>query len=303
MNIHHLELFYYVARNRGISEAVRKMPYGIQQPALSVQIIQLEQSLGKTLFQRRPFQLTAEGAKLFDFIQPFFDNLTAMAEQIRDGSSHHIAIGASELVLRDHLPGITRAVQKQFPKLRLSVRQGYNADLEGWLLRDEIDLAVTLIENDPPKGLHHKKLLDLPLVLLVPRASRAKTVDDFLARDRIEETLISLPPHDVIPRAFNKYLARRKVDWPIGMEVSSLDLIETYVRNGYGIGLHLLSDGKPQFKNARALLIPDCDPVRLMALWRSAPSALTAAYLLEMEQRAVVLQSAISGGQMGRISK
>ncbi|MDB6037055.1 MAG: benM 1, partial [Verrucomicrobiales bacterium] len=60
MNIHHLELFYYVARNRGISEAVRKMPYGIQQPALSVQIFQLEQSLGKTLFQRRPFQLTAE---------------------------------------------------------------------------------------------------------------------------------------------------------------------------------------------------------------------------------------------------
>ena len=32
MNIHHLELFYYVARHGGISEAVRKMPYGIQHP-------------------------------------------------------------------------------------------------------------------------------------------------------------------------------------------------------------------------------------------------------------------------------
>jgi DNA-binding transcriptional LysR family regulator len=293
MNIHHLELFYYVARNRGISEAVRKMPYGIQQPALSVQIIQLEQSLGKTLFQRRPFQLTAEGAKLFEFVRPFFENLTLMAEQIRDGSSQHITIGASELVLRDHLPEITRAVQKQFPRLRLSVRQGYNSDLEDWLFRDEIDLAVTLIENEPPKSLQHKKLLDLPLVLLVPRASRAKTAGELLNRDRIDETLISLPPHDVIPRVFNKYLAKRKVDWPIGMEVSSLDLIETYVRNGYGIGLHLLSAGKPQFKNARALLIPDCEPVSLMALWRSAPSALTAAYMLEMESRAATLQAGI----------
>ena len=39
MNIHHLELFYYVARHGGISEAVRNMPYGIhyEEPVLSVQ--------------------------------------------------------------------------------------------------------------------------------------------------------------------------------------------------------------------------------------------------------------------------
>ena len=37
MNIHHLELFYYVAKHGGISEAVRKIPYGIQQPAVSAQ--------------------------------------------------------------------------------------------------------------------------------------------------------------------------------------------------------------------------------------------------------------------------
>jgi len=38
MNIHHLELFYYVAKHGGIAAAVRKMPYGIQQPAVSGQI-------------------------------------------------------------------------------------------------------------------------------------------------------------------------------------------------------------------------------------------------------------------------
>ena len=45
MNIHHLELFYYVARYRGISRAVRNTPYGIQQPAVSSQILLLEQDL------------------------------------------------------------------------------------------------------------------------------------------------------------------------------------------------------------------------------------------------------------------
>ena len=42
MNIHHLELFYFVAKYEGITAAVRKMPYGIQQPAVSGQILQLE---------------------------------------------------------------------------------------------------------------------------------------------------------------------------------------------------------------------------------------------------------------------
>ena len=38
MNIHHLELFYFVAKHGGIAAAVRNIPYGIQQPAVSGQI-------------------------------------------------------------------------------------------------------------------------------------------------------------------------------------------------------------------------------------------------------------------------
>ena len=104
MNIHHLELFYYVARHGGISEAVRNMPYGIQQPAISGQIIQLEEDLGVTLFQRRPFSLTPPGAQLYEFIKPFFDNLMPMAEKLRGGVSQHLRIAASEILVRDHLP-------------------------------------------------------------------------------------------------------------------------------------------------------------------------------------------------------
>ena len=75
MNVHHLELFYYVAKHGGISEAVRKMLYGIQQPAVSGQILQLEETLGLKLFQRRPFHLTPAGRELFAFVEPFFGRL------------------------------------------------------------------------------------------------------------------------------------------------------------------------------------------------------------------------------------
>ena len=72
MNIHHLELFYHVAKNGGISQAVRKMPYGIQQPAVSAQILRLEEDLDAVLFQRRPFSLTKSGRELFPVLQSFF---------------------------------------------------------------------------------------------------------------------------------------------------------------------------------------------------------------------------------------
>jgi DNA-binding transcriptional LysR family regulator len=66
MNIHHLELFYFVAKHGGIAAAVRNIPYGIQQPAVSGQIARLEESLGTKLFQRRPFALSPAGVELFE---------------------------------------------------------------------------------------------------------------------------------------------------------------------------------------------------------------------------------------------
>ena len=64
VNLHYLELFYHLACHRGISEAARKMPYGIQQSALSRQLIQLEEQIGTRLFERSTFRLSPAGERL-----------------------------------------------------------------------------------------------------------------------------------------------------------------------------------------------------------------------------------------------
>src|ERR1039458_6669234 len=171
MNVHHLELFYYVARHGGIMPAVRNIPYGIQQPAVSSQIAQLEEFLGVTLFHRRPFALTPPGEKLFEFIRPFFSNLEKVAGELQGGQARHIRIGASTIVLREHLPELFRDVRKKFPGLKLSLREGHPAQFEEWLRQDEIDLAVTLIEKKTAPGIHSLALLELPLILLVEKAA------------------------------------------------------------------------------------------------------------------------------------
>src|SRR3954462_15102852 len=86
MNVHHLELFYYVARHGGISAAVRHIPYGIQQPAVSGQMRALEEDVKAKLFERTPFRLTPAGERLYAHVQPFMENLASLTAQLQEES-------------------------------------------------------------------------------------------------------------------------------------------------------------------------------------------------------------------------
>jgi DNA-binding transcriptional LysR family regulator len=283
MNIHHLELFYYVAKHGGISEGVRNMPYGIQQPAMSAQIIQLEESLGLPLFQRRPFLLTAAGQELYDFIRPFFENVNSTADRLRGGVSQQIRIGASEIVLRDYLPAVVQEVRKKFPKLRLMLRAGYHPELCSRLQRQELDLLITILEQKPPAGTRVTRLVSLPLVLLVRRDSKITSAQELWTRDRIDEPLITLPANEPVARNFQQGLSRLGVDWFPSLEVDTLKLVETYAAHGYGIGLTV---GIPKVKvkaPLRVLSLENFEPITLGALWNGKPTPIMQAFLNTIE--------------------
>jgi DNA-binding transcriptional LysR family regulator len=286
MNVHHLELFYYVARHGGIMPAVRNIPYGIQQPAVSAQVAQLEEFLGVTLFQRRPFALTPEGEKLFTFIRPFFSNLDKIAAEFQGGQARHFRIGASTIILRDHLPGLLTGVRNKFPGLKISLREGYPVQLEELLAKDEIDLAITVIEAKPPAGLQALVLLELPMVLLVEKSSKIKSAGELWRRDKINEPLICLPKQEALTRAFAARLQALGVEWFPAIEASSAGLIETYVASGLGIGVSVHVPGKPLPKNVSALPLLDFPPANIGALWRGKKTALLDAFLDMARQRA-----------------
>lgn len=287
MNIHHLELFYYVARHGGIGEAVRNMPYGIQQPAMSSQLIQLEEHLGLALFQRRPFQLAPAGEELYQFIKPFFEKLDDVENKLRSGGKYqHLRVGAAEIILRDQLPAPLQNLKKKFPSLKVTLRSGYLPQIETWLQKQEIDFAVTLLEGKPPGGLNATPLVKLPLGLLVPKSSRLRSADDLWQRDRIDETLISLPANESISRNFQDGLGKLDVDWFPGIEVSSLDVVEAYVSNGYGLGLTVIVPGAPLRADLRVLELPGFPPITIGALWHGKLTTITQAFLHELQERA-----------------
>ena len=291
MNIHHLELFYYVAKYGGISEAVRNIFYGIQQPAVSAQIIQLEEDLGVTLFHRRPFALTPSGEELQTFITPFFSELDTVADRIRGGSGQQVRIGASEVVQRDHLPDIALNVRKRYPNLKLVLREGYRQQLEAWLQNQELDLAITLVESKPPAGIHFEELIHLPLGLLVEKSHRLVNAEDLWKHDRIEEALITLPAAEGIPRHFQQVLAKRGIDWYPRLEVSSLALVETYTANGFGIGLSLNVPKTIRSPKVRMVALPDFPPVMVGAMWTGKLTPLIECFIEECKRRAEFLST------------
>lgn len=291
MNIHHLELFYYVARHGGIAEAVRNIPYGIQQPAVSSQIAQLEEHLEVTLFQRRPFTLSPPGKKLFDFIQPFFANLESIEEELQGGHAPRLRLGGSTIVLRDFFPQILQSLRQKFPDLKLGLREGHQPILENLLRKGEIDLAVTLLENKSGPGIQSLPLLELPLVLLAPKESKITTVAQLWRRDKITETLICLPPDEMMSRNFQQGLAKLGVDWFPGIETSALDLIAVYVAAGFGLGLSVAVPQLSFPEKIRAITLPDFPPVAVGALWRGKPTPLLKACLDEFQSRASALKT------------
>ncbi|HRE83891.1 MAG TPA: LysR family transcriptional regulator [Opitutaceae bacterium] len=269
MNLHHLELFYYVARHGGISKAVKHMPYGIQQPALSSQIIALEQDLGAKLFDRQPFRLTAEGVELYQFAQPFFDTIDRVADRIRKRRVPKIRIAGSELILRDYLPHVISGLRENHSKLRFGLKAGNQADIEAWLTAGDIDLAITGVSRPRRRDFHYFSIAKLPLRLLVPAAMNIQSARELWARDLIEEPLICLSPGDGISRAFHAGIKRLKVDWPTSIEASSVEVITRYVANGYGIGVTVDLPALNSNPEVRALPLPHFEPIEVVAIWRS----------------------------------
>ncbi|MDO8544206.1 MAG: LysR family transcriptional regulator [Opitutaceae bacterium] len=303
VNVHHLELFYYVARHGGISSAVRHMPYGIQQPAVSAQILQLEKDLGVKLFERQPFRLSDAGHELMEFVEPFFGRIDEVARRLRDGASPQLRVGASEVVLRTHFPAVLERLRNHHPRVRLGLRSGFDTDLAIWLREGEVDLIITPLHGRPPPTVQSLTLIHLPVVLLVPKKWPIRSAAELWASRRPEPPLISMPPRESICVLFQRGLRKRGIDWPVTIEASSIDLITQYVAAGRGAGLSLMMKELVNNPGVRVLPLDDFERLEIAALWRGEGTPLLRAFLNESSRYAHELwpEFAVAVGKPARV--
>ena len=292
VNIHHLELFYYVAKYEGITAAVRKMPYGIQQPAVSGQILHLEKDLGVKLFNRRPFALTPAGEELYDYLYPFFSRLSDVEARLKGEGSRHLRIAASAAVLRNQLPDVLAEMRVADPNLRLTLREVEPADMHATLSNQQADIGVSVIYGRYTDGLQTRELLKLPFVLLVPEAWKAVRFTDLLEDDEFGKgrvatcPLVGLPPHEVLGKIFQEALDEREIQWTPSVEVDSLEIVEEYVARGFGAGVSVQIPGRESQKGVRHMPLRGFPPVVVGAVFQGSLKPLAKDFLTLASKRA-----------------
>ncbi|MGJ8673646.1 LysR family transcriptional regulator [Rubritalea sp.] len=276
MNVHHLELFYFVAKYEGITAAVRKMPYGIQQPAVSGQILQLEEELGVKLFNRRPFVLTPAGEKLYDFAYPFFSGLSEVEERLKGEDGKHLRISASASVLGNHLPEVLEQLKLKVPELRLTLRDVEPAEVYSQLTTQQADIALTVLHGKLDEGLRAEELMTIPLVLLVPSSCKVKKIEDIIRKKKDGDgyeaklPLVGLPQNEVLSQIFENGLLARGIDWQPSMEVNALDVIQRYVSRGFGAGVGVGIPGVEPVDGVDVIALDGFDPLIIGAIYQGA---------------------------------
>ncbi|MEP7078621.1 MAG: LysR family transcriptional regulator [Chthoniobacterales bacterium] len=282
-------MFYNVATHGGITAAARRMTYGIQQPAISGQLLQLEKELGLRLFERRPFALTAAGHELFDFVAPFFGQIADTAQRLRDGRDTTLRLAAPATVLHRYLPELLQKHERVVPRLTLKLRDANQADGEELLQKHEIDLAISELEGKPAQGLKSTVLLKLPIALLLPAKLKISSAAELL-RQPARHRLISLPATEVLVKKFHAELRRLRINWSTSLEVSSLDLVATYVSLGLGVGLSIALPGAQLPAGVRSFPLPRFPPLIIAAIWRDDLSPANTLFLGAIKKRAEQLQ-------------
>jgi DNA-binding transcriptional LysR family regulator len=262
------------------------MPYGIQQPAISGQLSQLEKALSTKLFHRRPFGLTPAGAKLFTEIEAFFAGLTHLVDQVRGHATGRLRLAAPATILRGYLPKIFAEYKRRFQDFHLTLYEANQAIAEELLRKREVDLAITEMEGRPASSIRSSILLRLPLALLVPKRVPFRTSSDVFHQGPTRQSLISLRSDEVISKQFQTGLRKLGLSWTPDIEVSSLELVDLYASLGFGVGLSVLVPGLKRKSGLRLVPLPKFPPLNIAALWSGELSELANIFLADVKKLA-----------------
>lgn len=145
LNYHHLFYFYTIATEGGIARAAEKLRIG--QPTLSAQLKQLEESVGKPLFERRNRKLflTEAGKAALEYAKEIFRMGDEMMEVLKDrtpGNQQHLQIGALDSVPKGIILSLTMKAYKIAPCV-VSILEGKGDELFRELRAHRIDLIVS----------------------------------------------------------------------------------------------------------------------------------------------------------------
>lgn len=154
MELRVLKYFIEVAHEKNISRAAKKLH--ISQPALSKQIKQLEEELGRKLFKRKSFsvELTAEGILLSRRAEDLLEmenKIKMEFETMNEDVAGDIYIGCAESDSMKYFVRIAKDLQDTYPKICYHLYSGNYEDVYYRLDNGLLDFYITMQSIDVSK--------------------------------------------------------------------------------------------------------------------------------------------------------
>lgn len=176
ITLRQLRYFEALARHGHFGHAAEAC--AISQPALSVQIRELEDTLGMQLFERsaRKVRLTGFGEEFHGRAQNVLrsvEELGDMARAARGGFTGRLRLGVIPTIAPYLLPDIVGRLAQRWPELDVHVRETLTSTLLRELAGGRLDAAILALPIDDP-GLSEVELFSEEFVLVRPETDRAK---------------------------------------------------------------------------------------------------------------------------------
>jgi len=233
-----LQVFLMVAKEGSFSRAAERL-YRTQ-PAVSLAIRRLEDSLGQPLFVRgaRPVRLTDAGTLLKDYAE----RLINLRDEVKKGLSEleglkrgELSLGVNESSIHALLPALAKFREKH-PGVQVRVHRMLSRDIPHEVLNYRLDLgAISFVPRDAQ--LQATEILKDELTLVVhPKHLLAKKREVDVA-ELGEENFIAHSVESPFRRRVIELFARNRTALNMPIEMPTIESIKRFVQMGMGVAI------------------------------------------------------------------
>jgi len=270
MELHQLRYLLAVVETGSFTRAAERAH--VSQPALSQQIINLENELGHKLLHRlgRKAVLTEAGAAFAERARRILFEVENATKELQDSPAleRRITVGALPTIAPYLLPPMIERCRERYPNLQLFAREDFRVNLVRAILEGELDLAIITLPAKDPRLLI-EPLLTEPLLLVVAHDHPFARRSSITAQDMAAETFVTLGDSSTLAAQVRAFCGDHNIVPKVGYRCAQTATMKAFVAMGLGISILPASARRPEdAARLRYVKLTDSNPTREVAVVR-----------------------------------
>jgi LysR family transcriptional regulator, transcriptional activator of nhaA len=239
LNYHHLQYFWVVVREGGVSKASAAL--NLTQPTISKQIRLLEDQLGEPLFERKAgrMEVTAAGQLAFDYADEIFSLGAEFLESMQGVGSirpRRLRVGASDVLPKLVSHRILAPVLEDSSNTHLVVEEGLTEQLLAELSIQRLDLVLAdapIAGSVKVKAFNH--FLGECGVTFFAKPSLARTLKGRFPKNMDGAPFLASTDDTLIRRSLERWFGVKHIRPRVHAEFHDSALMKVFGREGAGV--------------------------------------------------------------------